>query len=69
METLISSEFDLKTRLAVIEFLLTLRVELLGSISDINHAIEWMRLGGDDGEEKEENWTNEDRADYWRGTV
>ena len=60
LESLISSEFDLKTRLAVIEFLLMLRVELLESISDINHAIEWMQLGGDYGEEKEENWTIKD---------
>ena len=67
MSNQFGSIFDLGDREAVINFLewqrtaLVLLVsELNQYISDINHAIEWTRLGGDYGEEKEENWTIKD---------
>jgi len=62
MSNQVGSIFDLGDRDAVIAFLewqrsrfVVLVAELNKCISDINHAIEWTRLGGNYGEEEEEN--------------
>lgn len=42
-EVLISSEFDFNSCKECMEFLESLRAELLQEISNINHIIEWMK--------------------------
>lgn len=42
---LISSQFNLQTRLAVIDFLIWHRKGLIQDISDLNHVIEYLKIG------------------------
>jgi hypothetical protein len=42
---MIDSVFDFKTRLAVINFLKWHRKNLVQEVSDINHVIEYLKLG------------------------